>query len=233
MKEIIYQSGCPPKGTVFVKTREKSQFKFRFVPSAFLLGGVFGILLLFSPLIFMEARYRIGLLSKKQLNEEQKIGFAEIIHASDIGLLQPADTEFSLVIPKIGLNSRVLPNVNSDDKDEYHQVLKKGVAHAAGSYLPGQNGTIYIFGHSTDYIWNIPQFKAVFYLLKELEEGDEIDIFYQEKRYIYRVSDKKTVPASNLYYLKPKSGKEEVILQTCWPPGTTWKRLLVFAEPRY
>jgi len=25
---------------------------------------------------------------------------------------------------------------------------------------------------------------------------------------------------------------ERVILQTCWPPGTAWKRLLVFATPK-
>lgn len=29
-----------------------------------------------------------------------------------------------------------------------------------------------------------------------------------------------------------QNGEETLILQTCWPPGTTWKRLLVFAKPK-
>ena len=24
---------------------------------------------------------------------------------------------------------------------------------------------------------------------------------------------------------------EQLVLQTCWPPGTTWKRLIVIAKP--
>lgn len=224
---VIYQFGGPEKGTVFVKRESR----LRFVPRAFFLGGIFGILILFSPLIFMEVRYRLSSLLEKQIVVKPTVGFAEIIRRSDIAILEPVNPQFSLVIPKIGLNSEIFANVSLAEKEDYDAFLKKGVAHASGSYFPGQNGTVYLFGHSTDYVWNLPQFQAVFYLLKELQEGDRINLFYQGKRYIYEVADKKLVSPTDLSYLKPKSGEEEVILQTCWPPGTTWKRLLVFGRP--
>ena len=106
------------------------------------------------------------------------------------------------------------------------------MAHASGTYLPGENGSIYIFGHSTNYLWNLTNFQSVFYLLKELEAGDEINIFYQGERYTYQVTEKKNVSPTNLDYLQPTLDKEKVVLQTCWPPGTTWRRLLVLAEPK-
>lgn len=228
MKEgVIYQSGGPKEGIVFIKTEPR----LRFAPQAFFWGGILGFLILFSPLIFIELKYRTGSLIKKHLAmKKQKSGFAEVIRLSDLSILQPANPQFSLVIPKIDLNSEVFANVSLTEKEDYQTSLEKGVAHAAGSYFPNQKGTVYLFGHSTDYVWNLAHFQAVFYLLKELNKGDEINVFYQGKRYLYQVADKKIVSPSDLYYLKPKSGKEEVILQTCWPPGTTWQRLLVFAQ---
>lgn len=230
MKEvIIYQSGYPKSGTILVRKEPR----FSLLPRAFLLGGILGLFLLFFPFLFMEVKYRVNRPPEKQVivRKQPEKGFAEVVNASDIAVLQPVNPEFSLIIPKIGLNSEIIVNVNPAEKKEYGSFLKKGVVHAAGSYFPGQKGSIYLFGHSTDYVWNLPRFNAVFYLLKELEEGDEINVFYQGKRYLYQVSSKKTVSASNLYYLKPKLGEEEIVLQTCWPPGTNWKRLLVFAQP--
>ena len=122
-------------------------------------------------------------------------------------------------------------NLTVANLQESQSVLKQGVAQAKDSGYPGQGSTIYLFGHSTDYLWNVNQYNAAFYLLKELKEGDQINIFYQSKRYVYQVTKTKNVSAGDVYYLKPRTDKEEVILQTCWPPGTTWQRLLVFAKP--
>lgn len=228
---IIYQRGDPQKGSVsFVKKG------FRFVPQAFFLGGLLGTLIIFSPLMYTEANYRLSTFKKEKVvianSQIQKENFSKLVGKNDIKILQPVDPEFSLLIPKIGVNSLVFPNVSPTDESQYKRALKAGVAHAAGTYLPGENGRIFLFGHSTDYIWNVPQFNAIFYLLRELNEGDEIDIFYQGKRYLYQVIDKKIVDPSEVLYLKPKWGQEEIILQTCHPPGTTWQRLLVIAQPK-
>ncbi|MCD8484243.1 sortase [Candidatus Woesebacteria bacterium] len=31
--------------------------------------------------------------------------------------------------------------------------------------------------------------------------------------------------------MAPQTEREQLILQTCYPPGTTWKRLLIIAVP--
>lgn len=227
----IYQSGDPKRGSVSFPKK----VGFKFVPQAFFLGGILGALIIFSPLIVKEADYRISSLKEEKVmvaDEDAKKGnFGELTEKNGIKILQPTDPKFSLLIPKIGVNSKVLANVSPTDDSQYNKALKVGVAHAAGTFFPGEKGTVYLFGHSTDFIWNVPRFNAVFYLLKELKEGDEIDVFYEGKRYIYKVSDKEIVDPSSVFYLKPKWGEEKVILQTCWPPGTTWKRLLIFAQP--
>lgn len=228
----IYQNGGPKKGTISLRKRTG----FRFVPQTFILGGLFGVLIVFSPLLAKEAEYRISSLKQEKFvvadKEVQKGELSPLLKKEGVKILHAVDPQFSILIPKIGVNSKVLANISATDDSQYDQALRAGVAHAAGTYLPGENGTVYLFGHSTDYIWNVPRFNAVFYLLKELKKEDEIDLIYQGKRHIYRVSDRKIVDAGEVYYLKPKWGKEQVILQTCWPPGTTWKRLLIFAQPK-
>ena len=72
---------------------------------------------------------------------------------------------------------------------------------------------------------------SVFYLLGELDKDDKILINYQGKIIEYTVYMKKIVTAKEFEYLTySDSTKEVLILQTCWPIGTNWKRLLVFAQ---
>ena len=147
-------------------------------------------------------------------------------------LLIPKDTQFSILIPKIGANSQVFANVDPSNPDNYLPILKKGVAHARGTALPGEPGTIYLFAHSTDNFWDVGLYNAVFYLLKNLNQGDSVTLFYLGKRYDYTVSDTKIVDPSDVSFITDsRTTKSQLVLQTCWPPGTTWKRLLVIAKP--
>lgn len=148
-------------------------------------------------------------------------------------IIIPKKSNFSVVIPRIGANENVIANVDPSNENEFLKVLQKGVAHARGTAFPGMNGNIYLFAHSTDSFWNVGRYNAVFYLLKEMEIGDGVTIFFQGKRYDYEVNDKQIVDASEVSHIKADLGRgERLILQTCWPPGTAWKRLLVFAKPK-
>lgn len=156
-------------------------------------------------------------------------GLAGLLHIKPVELIRPVDPEFGIVIPKINANARVISNVNTSDEKSYLDALKHGVAHAEGTAFPGEGGHIFLFAHSTDYFWNVGTYNAIFYLLYKVEKGDEIDMFYRNQRYVYRVIDSKIVDPTQVEYLTRKSNKEFLTLQTCWPPGTTLKRLLVFA----
>ena len=139
--------------------------------------------------------------------------------------------DFSLYIPKINARANIVANVDTANEEEYRKALKEGVAHAKGTFFPGQEKTVYLFAHSTDSPLNFLTYNAVFYQLAQLESGDTIMVYFANKKYNYTVSDKKVVSADEVSWLVRDFGGEKLILQTCTPPGTTLKRLLVFADP--
>ena len=145
------------------------------------------------------------------------------------GITSIPNNNFSLIIPKININTEVIPSVNLADKNATQKALKSSVIQAKSSSSPGQPGTTYIFGHSTNSPWNIKLYNAIFYSLKDIEKGNEIVVIYKGKPFIYQVEEKKIVSAGDFQYLTNPLGEEKLVLLTCWPPGTTWKRLLVIA----
>lgn len=164
---------------------------------------------------------------KQQEEEENRKLAAE--EAAKYGV----ETDFSIVIPKISASAKVIPNVDPANEEEYRQSLKAGVAHAKGSSFPGGNGTIYLFAHSTNTLANVSVYNAVFYELKALEPGDKIIIFFAGQKYIYQVLEQQTIEANDISWLTDQSAENEqkLVLQTCWPPGTSLKRLIVVAKP--
>lgn len=148
----------------------------------------------------------------------------------DGSTITPVNTDFALVIPKVGINAAVSGSVDPKNSKAYMDVLKKGIAHASTSMTPGDNGTVYLFSHSTNYEWFVKDLNAVFYLLKNLDKGDSVVVYYKGRQYVYVISDKKVVKAKDATYLYPLLGKKQLILQTCWPPGSTAERMLLFAD---
>ena len=161
----------------------------------------------------------------------QQITFSDLlrINAADLIKVTPL-SYFSLEIPKIRAKAQVTANVNSADKKEYQAVLKQGVAHAAGTYLPGMGGAVTLFAHSTDMEVNVAMYNAVFYRLDELVPGDEIIVWFLGEKKVYRVTGSKILPPSNVEVFKAEKNGEKLYLVTCTPRGTTRNRLIVEAE---
>ena len=132
-------------------------------------------------------------------------------------------------VPKIHAQAPVTFNVNAFNENEYQEVLKRGVAHAKNTALPGQKGSVFIFAHSSGNPIEISNYNTIFLKLGELKKNDEIQIKKDGKIFIYRVTEKKVVWPSEVEYLK--QDRDQLILQTCWPIGTSLKRLLIFASP--
>lgn len=233
-----------------VSKREKLNFLIlRTVGNFLVLLSLYEMISTFGPVFYQEISFRIreheGITyaiadestpKNASVVEQPKSLFASIGQGAKTEYLRPVDSDFGIVIPKIGANARIIQNVDPSDYDAYMRALKEGVAHAAGTALPGQMGenkNVYLFAHSTDYPWNVGRYNAIFYLLKELDKGDEIDVFYHGQRFIYIVTDKKTVSDKDVDFLIKPTAEEQLTLQTCWPPGTTLERLLIFAKPKY
>lgn len=158
----------------------------------------------------------------------ETIGFGDIQGSED--LIKPVSTDFGLVIEKINANAKIIPQVDPAIEAEYTAALKEGIAEAKGSTEPGLPGNLFLFSHSTDAPWNIIRYNAIFYLLRELESGDRVIVFYKGRRFDYIVFDKTTTPASDISFLANRYDKPVLTLQTCDPPGTTLNRLVVRAK---
>ncbi|OGH37831.1 MAG: hypothetical protein A3B44_01140 [Candidatus Levybacteria bacterium RIFCSPLOWO2_01_FULL_38_21] len=226
----------------------------RAIGNFLVLFAIFGVLATFGPALYYEVSFKIvqargikytivdnqtsplGEILKKQKSEgSQGIsgGFAQILAGPKEQILIPKDTDFSLLILRLGASAKVFPNIDSSNQNEFLPILQNGVAHARGTVFPGMQGNIYLFAHSTDNFWDVGRYNAVFYLLKDLKPGDDIVIFFENQRHNYAVTESRVVDAKDVSFItQAKTGKEQIILQTCWPPGTTWKRLLVFAKPK-
>jgi len=139
-------------------------------------------------------------------------------------------TDFTLVIPKIYVKESVIANVDPTRKDNYLPALQKGIAHAAGTAMPGDGQLGYYFAHSSGMNILAPQKQAIFYLLGKLKEGDEVYLFREGKKYTFEVSGKQVLEADNVTFLNTLYDKETIVMQTCWPIGTSLRRLIVTAQ---
>ena len=189
-----------------------SKEPFKFIANLLIFLSLILLLFIFWPVTKEEVKYQIN----KTITKEEN--------------LTPPNKDFAIVIPKIRAVAPVIKNVDPYNKNVFLPALKKGVAHAKGTSLPSENGNVYLFAHSTDAFYNVGTYNAVFYLIGKLEKNDEVKIYYNNIEYSYRVTEKKVVNANDSHYLIQKTNEKILTLQTCYPPGTTLKRLVVIAK---
>ena len=141
-----------------------------------------------------------------------------------------------IIIPSMGKN---IPLVDIDThsgvdfnnlEDVFMKELEKGVVHYPGTALPGDKGNAFIFGHSSNYPWAQGSYNNVFALIDNLNGGDEIIVYYHQKKFTYIVREKKVIKPGDITSLDRDPNARELTLMTCWPIGTTLDRILVFAE---
>ncbi len=161
----------------------------------------------FLPVVTNEIRY--------QISQKSNMPKVEI---------EPINTDFAIVIPKINANAPIIANVDPFDPTIYQTALKRGVAHAKGSGLPKSDKNIFLFSHSSADFLTASKYNSIFYLISKLEKGDIVKIYYRQELLEYQVSESKIVSPKSISYLNPEAKEEILTLMTCWPPGTTVNR---------
>ena len=249
---IIYDSRVsPPFGEIAITIPAQIVAGARVLRRAglgLMVAGFAGIFLTTAPMVKQEASYRLAVITapakieavsgmgelamKAQaaaMQENQEKEYAKQM-AAQFGI---TDTKFYLYIPKIEAKAPIVANVNPSAEATFKEALKHGVAHAEGTSYPDEQGTSFLFAHSTDSPLNFSQYNAVFYLLHTInpEDGDDIYVFYNDKLYKYKITQKHIVDAGDTSWLVDQTSDKRLILQTCWPPGTSWKRLIIVASP--
>lgn len=214
----------------------------RTVGNILIIGSLLFVASQFYPVIAAEVGYRWERATTNRAAEEAQIPESVRIPAvaTQSGEVvkkvlpaltdEPVNTDYGIVIEKIHANSAIVADVDPFSQEAYDAALKKGVAHAKGSRFPGETGNVYLFAHNTLNAWDIPKYNAVFFLLHNLDAGDRISTFYKGERYDYLVFDKQVHSARDLAPLESQYSEPVLSLQTCWPPGTTWQRLVVRAK---
>lgn len=177
--------------------------------------GIFLLILLVfkSPILLSELRYTFH----KQPTTSAVVTAPSVI---------PSDPTIS--IPKINVNAPVVYEPSMAEAD-IQKALESGVVHYGNTALPGQNGNVVIFGHSSNDWWEPGNYKFVFVLLDKLTVGDQFTVDYQSKRYTYQVTGAQVVEPTDLAVLNQTS-TPTLTLITCSPPGTSLKRLVVTAK---
>lgn len=156
--------------------------------------------------------------------------FARFLSTRPISI-EPVNRDFSIVIEKIGINAPIVADVAVTDKDAYKEALKQGVAHAFVSAKPSSEpGNVYLFAHASLNFWELGKYATTFNLVRKLDRGDRIHIFYKGKIFVYETVNKEVVEGWNIYPVTRPVIEPLLTLQTCDPPGTTLNRLVVTAK---
>jgi LPXTG-site transpeptidase (sortase) family protein len=133
----------------------------------------------------------------------------------------------SIIIYKINVQAPLVFASGTTQK-ELNNALNQGVIIYPGSALPGQDGEVFLSGHSSSYPWVKTQYGQVFTLLDKLEAGDIVSLIHNHSQYDYQIIGKQI--------LAPKDTKitltnePTLTLMTCWPIGTALNRLVVRGE---
>lgn len=145
----------------------------------------------------------------------------------------PLPDRATLIIEKLGISAPVVFGV-SGDNDTIFKNLENGVVHYSNTPKPGLEGVSIILGHSSAYPWYKGAYGSVFALLGKLQPGDGFSVRYDDGR-IFNFAVKQSVvfspfaDDSRLTQIEKTPGTS-LVLVSCWPVGTNYKRIAVQAE---
>ena len=105
------------------------------------------------------------------------------------------------------------------------KILKYGAGHNAGTYFPGEGGSIIVAAHNT---------ASFFKRLEEVKVDDEITIETSYGTFKYKVDSFKVVKETDLSAFPIQTERELLILYTCYPMnrsviGRRTERYVVYA----
>ncbi len=137
-----------------------------------------------------------------------------------------------LTIGKIGVSAPIVFGISDNIKNIYDN-LSRGVVHYSLSPKPGEKGASIILGHSSDYLWKKNAYGSVFALLGKLAPGDRLQVQYDNGAVLTFEVKQSLIfaPFSKDSRLEKIEGgmDSSLVLVSCWPVGTAYKRIAVEA----
>lgn len=218
------------------------KFAIRVLGNLLTLIGLSIAIFTYAPILYAEILYRVmgpyrtipetAQVTNVEVDETETL-VPEEPDSENILPIEAVDNNFSIIIPKIGVNAPIVKDVTTSNEISYMNALRDGVAHAKGTSLPGEEGNIFLFAHSSLNFWQLGPYATVFNLLNKLEDDDTVTLVYDGKRYVYRVYETDVVPGWDTTPFKQEYDESVVTLITCDPPGTTINRRVIKARLIY
>lgn len=105
--------------------------------------------------------------------------------------------------------------------------IEKGVGHHKTTAWPGLTGNVVLAGHN----WYPckSQYCRVFCDLEKLKIGDEVTVYYNQGKFVYKVIERKIISPKHTEILE-QTKKPILTLYTCYPRYTAKQRLVYVAE---
>ncbi len=144
--------------------------------------------------------------------------------------LTKVSSENKLIIPKLNVD---VPLNFGYDASEAMSAMNHGVVHYrinGASAYPGEIGNFVVLGHSAGDVYSANQYKFIFSGLERLEEGDIIYVHYNSMRYTYKMVGREIILPTEVEKLTEPKEVPTLLMVTCWPLGTSQKRLVIHAE---
>lgn len=139
--------------------------------------------------------------------------------------------EFFISIPRLKIkNARVETEIDGTAENIYMKVLSRAVAHFKGTALPGEDGNVFLFGHSMLPIIASSSYESIFTNLPKLREGDLIEVKYGGESLTYRIRKTAVVDPKDVGVLKQPRDEKLLTIMTCIPPGFGSDRFVAVAE---
>lgn len=136
----------------------------------------------------------------------------------------------SLEIPALKLQAPLVI-AKSTQIASLERDLDKGVVYYPGSVMPGENGQIAILGHSAPPNWPKIKHDWVFSEISKLKAGDEIILYFNNKKYTYKIFHTAIVNKGEEVGTAGLTGNNNILtIISCWPPGKNYQRIAVSAE---
>lgn len=135
---------------------------------------------------------------------------------ANIPIPTPASNQaVRLQVPRLNVDA---PVVQGDGWEQ----LKKGVGQHIGSANPGQNGNVVLSAHNDVY-------GELFRYLDQLQPGDEVIVYTQQRQYVY-VVDRTVIVEPTAVEVMASTGSPTVTLISCYPYLIDNQRIVVFAR---
>lgn len=163
--------------------------------------------------------------------------FKKDLESKDISLnIDIAPFTNRVIVPKIWKNVPLLEVQNrnisweSELNDIFMKELENWIIRYPWSAKPGEIWNSFIFWHSSNFPWMKWDYNDVFANLDNVRYWDEVIVYYGQKKYTYKIREKKVIRPGDVSILERNKDKSEVTLMTCWPLWTTINRLIVVWE---